>query len=174
MQRHLLTALLLCAGGLTASCTRYVPITIEMMEKSNLTANDLKYVQFYVSRDVAFERKLKPSERDVGHEAGPLGLYVERILVDEKTPGVAEDIVETPLPNDKRRVLLWISFEAGSRFPFVAEGSGGFNLASTDRRLVLGDRTYDVSFEGPDRPLLLVEEDQGVELRKLKGRKVGR
>jgi hypothetical protein len=156
-----------------SSCASYVPITVEMMEKSSLTPQDLKYVQFFMSRDTTFERKLRPSERDGGGDTGPIGLYVERILVDSKTPGIAEDVDVQPLPNERKKILLWISFEKGIRFPFVADGSGAFNLASQDRRIVIGEKVYDVSFEGPDRPRLLVMEDQGVEERTLDGRTVG-
>lgn len=152
-------------------CTSYVPITVEMMEKAHFTSDDLRYVQFFVDRDMVLERKLKPSEHQGAREGG-IGIFVEQVVVDEKTPGVAEEVEQKKLENEKIRYVLWVSFEAGTRFPFVAEGSGGFNLDATDRRLVLGEKMYDVTWEGTGRPLLLIEENEGIDLRKLRGRRL--
>ncbi len=164
MLRHLI---LLAAVG----CTSYVPLTIEMMEKAHFTSDDLRYVQFYVDRDVAFERKLKPSEHSETREGG-IGIFVERVVVDEKTPGIAEDVEARPIENERKRLVLWVSFEAGTRFPFVAEGSGAFNLDATDRKLVLGDKLFDVTWEGSGRPLLLIEENAGIDHKRLRGRRL--
>ena len=157
--------------ALVSSCTRYVPLTVELMEKSSLSTDDLKYVQLYLSKDTLLERKLKPAERK-DDDAGPIGLHVEQILVDEKTPGIADKVVPEKLKDDRMRITVWVSFEPGLAYPFVVENTGTFNLDSRNRRLIVGDKTFDVEFEGTERPYLMVEEDQGIEIRKLKGRRL--
>ncbi len=76
---------------LLSSCTpRYTYFTESLYEKQAWTQDDVKRIQFYVSRDIVLTRAI--SDDDTSIKEGKIriinGRRVQQVIVKERTPGV--------------------------------------------------------------------------------------
>ncbi|MEZ4444285.1 MAG: DNA-directed RNA polymerase [Polyangiaceae bacterium] len=106
-----LLALLLASAVLPACAPTMVPFTQEIRDGHDLTNDDVRALQFYVSHDVTLRRELETRGRVI--EGGELQLHagktIEEVVIQEKTPGVAVAIDNGAIS---------ISFEEGSALQF--------------------------------------------------------
>ena len=87
----------------------YKPFTVDMQQQYQWTEDDLKHIQFYLSRDVVLHRNLSKGESviDDGKIIIRKGTRVEEIVIPEGTPGVLQF-----MPKSNR---LAVSFERGKK-----------------------------------------------------------
>jgi len=94
-----------------ASCAPRVPFTQNVRDKYQLSAEDLKSIQFYNSEDIVLNRG-KKSQGDKTTDEGMLtvkdGQYIEQVVIKRGTPCVVEKVVGTN--------KLAVTFEDGQRF----------------------------------------------------------
>jgi hypothetical protein len=102
-------------GIFTAGCgSTLVPFTHETRVQHNLSKEDLKNLQYYVSHKITLRRELESGGRQVtgGHKLRLVsGKTIEEVVIEEKTPGIAVAV------NDR---TIAISFEPGSSLLFAA------------------------------------------------------
>ncbi len=112
-----------------ASCgPTYKPFTADMQERYQWSEDDLKHIQFYLSKDVVLHRNLSKGESviDEGKIIIRKGTRVEEIVIPEGTPGVLQF-----MPKSNR---MAISFERGNK-KFLMFGP---NPKWNDRYMLLG------------------------------------
>ncbi len=103
-------AIIALSAALTG-CGSMVPFTHEIRSTHDLSNDDLRSLQFYVSNDVKLRRELHTKGRTIsdGNLKLHAGKAVEEIVIPEKTPGVAVAIDDH---------TIRISFEEGSSLEF--------------------------------------------------------
>jgi len=104
--------LMLVAGLLATGCSAsLVPFTHDLRTEHNLSEDDVRALQFYVSSDVKLRREVRTKGRVIedGHLKLRAGKSVEEIVVAEHTPGVVVDIDDA---------TIRISFQHGSALNF--------------------------------------------------------
>lgn len=160
------------AGG----CIRTVPLTSKLISKYDLSHDDLKRLQYYVSDDVIMQIEVSQSEAK-RHGAGlkwRKDRFVHEVEIMENLPGIAEDISDN---------ILGISFKAGStfRFTLAADRDGKFYM--TPDRVVDGNYIFEYNGQeyttsSTSHVYLLVESKGLSEFRRerevLPGRRVPR
>ena len=109
------------ASALLSGCRSLVVFTHEMRAQHNLSDEDLRELQFYVSHDVTLRRELHTKRRiiDDGHLKLHAGKAIEEVLVEAHTPGVA-----TAVDAD----TIVISFEEGSSLDFSLRSAASIPL----------------------------------------------
>ena len=112
----LLIGLLLVAGGSLGCASSMVPFTYGLRREHGLTDDDVKQLQFYVSRGVTLRRDAYRNKRQI--ERGRLKLFrgkqVEQVVLRDATPGVA-----TAVSAD----TITVSFAEGSALTFSLRGT---------------------------------------------------
>lgn len=109
----------LLALALAGCGPRLVPFTHELRAQHNLSAADLKNLQFYVSHQITLRRELESggSQVTANHKLLVVaGKTIEEVVIEEHTPGVAVQIGERTIA---------VSFEPGSSFLFAAAAEPG-------------------------------------------------
>jgi hypothetical protein len=118
MNRTLAPLVLLAslALALLTGCSSLVPFTHELRTTNNLTNDDLKNLQFYVSNRIILRRELDSGSRQVTgtHKLLLLsGHTVEEVVVEARTPGIAVAVTDGSIS---------VSFEPGSFITFAPSG----------------------------------------------------
>lgn len=92
---------------LLSSCKNLVPYTDAMRKQHNWSNDDVKRIQFYVSRDIVLHRELANSSTEIvqGKIKMIKGKKVDEILIQAGTKGVVTDI-----PKENK---MLVSFETG-------------------------------------------------------------
>lgn len=124
MNHRLPSLLAFLAAALLALCLagcgpRLVPFTHEMRLQHNLSNEDLKNLQFYISHTVTLRRELESGGSQVtpGHKLLLVsGKTIEEVVIEEHTPGVVVEV---------RDRLLAVSFEPGAAMLFAAAPEPG-------------------------------------------------
>jgi len=102
---------------LLASCTRvYVPYTLQLQEEYNLTDEEVKQLQFYVSDKVMLEREIVDVDKRVSkkHRLKKIeDKLVDQIVFRPFTPGVALELMP---------YMLRVAFEEDGYLTFKSEG----------------------------------------------------
>lgn len=96
-----------CGGSL-------VPFTHETRIENNLTVEEIKNLQFYVSHRITLRRELESGGRQVTGSHKLLvvsGKNIEEVVIEEKTPGIAVAVGDNAIS---------VSFEQGSSMEFSA------------------------------------------------------
>ena len=172
-------------------CTSYIPLTGKMMRERNLAPDELAVVQFYIDKEIQFKRKVrdKLGVADDGRLEGNVRI-TEVVLLEKHTPGVQlgcsildRDPLKRPAsdtgtttcdgkgpPDDQRGVRLWVTFERGTRLPFLAYGNGSFTLDAPGGVVRLNEHDYQVTYDGKTPPYLVLEE--GAEIRRVVRRRL--
>jgi hypothetical protein len=106
--------LLLVAGSLSvAGCApQRVAFTQGIRSQYNLSGEELKNLQYYVSGDITLQRDFRREEGEIseGHKlVAKEGGLLEEVLIHAGTPGIATEVGETSLS---------VSFEPGSSLIF--------------------------------------------------------
>ena len=174
-----------------SACATYVPITGQLMRDRNISPDELGAVQLYIDKEVRFERKIRTARGvSVGGRLGADERVTEVILLERHTPGVQvgcsvmdRDPLRPPSddqgtrgcagmgpPDNQRGVRLWVTFQRGTRLPFIAYGNGSFVLDTPGKVARLNEHDYTVLFEGATPPLLVIEE--GAAIRRLVRRRM--
>jgi len=100
------------ASQVLTGCASMVPFTHEIRTEHDLTTDDLRDLQFYVSDDVTLRREVETRGRTIDH--GELKLHagktIEEIVIEKHTPGLAVAMDD---------VSITISFEEGSALDFA-------------------------------------------------------
>lgn len=113
-----------------------------MQERYKWTENDLKHVQFYLSKDIVLRRNLSKGESviDDGKIIIEKGTRIEEVVIPEGTPGILQF-----MPKANR---MAVSFERGAK-KFLMFGP---HPKWGDRYMLLGsswDKTQgEVSYQG--------------------------
>ena len=111
--------LALAALALAGCGPRLVPFTHELRVQHNLSNDDLKNLQFYISHRITLRRELESggSQVTANHKLLVVaGKNIEEVVIEEHTPGVAVEVGERTLA---------VSFEPGSSFLFAAAPEPG-------------------------------------------------
>lgn len=91
-----------------------VPFTHQLRLKHNLTSEEIKHLQFYVSDTITLHRIVTADEKQIlrGKLILSSGKTVEEVLVKKGTPGIAVDV---------RDEALDVSFEEGTYLTFARD-----------------------------------------------------
>jgi len=175
MKNKVLFILFIIVGLFLTSCSDKVLYNKQLQQKLYLNEINLGSVQFYNSKKIVLKRNLDLDEAKVsqGKIKFNNGQYIEEIIIDKNTPGVA-------VKNGKN--FLDIAFEKGKKgyFTFILNPDNYFQLSAKTWENNLGKVTYDslnyyILPQGA-KALLKVSKDDisGVEkkTRKLKGIKI--
>lgn len=176
---------------LLSNCASYIPLTGKMMQERNLAPDELAVVQLYIDKEVQFQRKVRDrlGVAEDGRLEGNVRI-TEVVLLEKHTPGVQlgcsildRDPLKRPAsdagtttcdgkgpPTDQRGVRLWVTFERGTRLPFLAYGDGSFTLDAPAGVVRLNEHDYKVMYEGKTPPYLVLEE--GAEIRRIVRRRL--
>lgn len=89
-----------------------VPFTHQMRLKHNLTPEEIKRLQFYVSDKIILHRIVTADDREIlrGKLILSSGKTVEEVVVKKGTPGIAVDVKDDAID---------VSFEEGTFLPFA-------------------------------------------------------
>ncbi len=97
-----------CCVIMLHSCATKIPFTQAIREKYQISDEELKHLQFYISHDVVLSR-VSQDEKTKTLEDGTLkittGKEYDEVLLKSGTPGVVENVL------DEKRIA--VSFEAG-------------------------------------------------------------
>ena len=142
---------------LTGCASTMVPFTHEIKTQHELSNDDLKELQFYVSNNVKLRRELHTKTRtiDNGNLKLHAGKSVEEVVIEELTPGVAIAVDDTSIKiSFEEGASLNFSLRTGEPQPLVKEppSLGGF---ATPPNPFPGD--HDQS----DEPVIFVDSDLG-------------
>lgn len=101
---------------MTSCSPNLTPFTQDLYDHTGLSENDLKRVQFYVSRDVVLYRELVQGESKIANGRIKLknGKQIEEVVIRSGTPGA---LLFIPKAN-----RFAISFEDGEKSPFLMFG----------------------------------------------------
>jgi hypothetical protein len=152
-----------------------VPITLSIIERAELTKDNIGGIQFYVFGRVALEREETQLNRSRIEERGNLifeDVHIrEQILIKSQTPGVGVD-----LRSDDTGKLLIVSFdEQGTEYhlyftklyndpdPYFYlsfDRSGKIEDGDEKGSLVYRDKVYKVKYSGEKPPFLLLNLEQ--------------
>lgn len=88
----LLLCLFMAATFLTSCTARLSPFTKTLYEDNAWSEDDLKRIQFYLSKEIIIYRQLKNSDTRItsGKILSKDGRQVEEIIIKKRTPGVFE------------------------------------------------------------------------------------
>lgn len=109
----------LFALALAGCGPRLVPFTHELRREHNLSRNDLKNLQYYVSHKITLRRELESGGSQVTGSHKLLvvsGKTIEEVVIEEHTPGIAVAV-------DERSIA--VSFEPGSSIVFAVGSEPG-------------------------------------------------
>lgn len=181
MKRYTTLAMILAVFMTMTSCSKSLtPFTKEVYDEYGFSTEELKGIQFYLSRDIVLQREVSKSESKVTEGKIRLvnGRKVEEVVFKKGTPGVC--VLE---PKTER---LAISFEAEDH-KFLMFGP---NQKMNNRFVLLGKKwnrglgkvtydgkVYDTTSESAYSSLLVDLRHATRELRKsetAEGRRVGR
>jgi hypothetical protein len=101
-----------------------VPFTHDLRDRNGLTSEDLKNLQYYVSRRVVLRRELESGGKEItgAHQLVIVsGKQVEEVVIEELTPGVAVAVGPETLA---------VSFSPGSFVTFTPAGGDRFAARS--------------------------------------------
>jgi hypothetical protein len=117
LRRALLLLLATMTLTLATGCgATLVPFTHDLRDRNNLSNEDLKNLQYYVSRKIVLRRELESGSKEVtgAHQLVIVsGKRVEEVVIEELTPGVAVGVGPKTIA---------VSFEPGSFLTFTPEG----------------------------------------------------
>jgi hypothetical protein len=123
--------------SLLASCAKKIPFTNAIRDKYNLTADEIKSIQFYISDDIVLYKKESEGGRNT--EEGKLvvkeNTSEDRIIIKKGTPCVVTDVVGTN--------KLVVSFETNDKtLDFESIGNSEFRLKAETWTNGRGKITY--------------------------------
>ena len=153
-RRALVTLAAVAAAVVGTGCAKYAPFTHELRAAHQLSAEDIKNLQFYVSHEITLRRELKTDSRQITGTHKLLvtaGKTIEEVVVEERTPGVAVNVGPRSIE---------ISFEEGSSMLFALRGA---SAPRPPRKSPSGYAEGPNPFPGNDRdePSLAVESSVG-------------
>lgn len=157
---------------LAAGCNLPVPFTQELRNEYDLTEEQLRHIQYYVSGPLTLRRELATDEATVtpGHQVRIVKEHrVEEIIIGRGTPGIAERVTADSLD---------VSFEKGHHITFGCKTTDDDGKERSEGRYLLyakgwqedrgkvtyGGKTFYVVGSSGDVHLL-------VDLRKIKSSK---
>jgi hypothetical protein len=112
-RKQLLAVALLAASLAVSGCaSQRVAFTQHLRTQYNLTDEDLKKLQYYLSSDVTLQREFRSEEGEVSGSHKLVrkeGGLVEQVFIRAGTPGIATDVGNT---------YLAVSFEPGASLVF--------------------------------------------------------
>lgn len=165
LQRLLLPYVLLAASCSTApevNYGRYIPFTRDLIATYSLSEEDIRNLQFYVSRDIVLRREMSQAGANVAK--GKLfvadGKSVDEVEVPQYAPGVA-DTVDL---NSDGMDQIHVRFEKGApAINFIARvdkprDSFGLTFDRETHRVRFGDLSYKPVNESL-HAILLVDKD---------------
>ncbi len=161
-----------------ASCKNLVPYTDAMKKKYSWGENEIKRIQFYLSREVVLQRQITNGSTEIvqGKIKTVKGKKVDEIIIPAGTKGVVTDI--------PRQDKLLVSFEVGDdhylSFGVNPNATEKYMLLASDWKNEMGRVHYagNEYYTDPDSKYayLLVDlrkvEDMQIKQRIAKGRKV--
>ena len=113
----------LCACVLTGCGASRVALSTELIREHGLSADDLKQLHYYVSREIVLSRK--QTDTQSGRDEHGLSVIrdrkIDEIRLAPDTPGIAEEVGEGER-------MLRISFEKGGNFTFRLEDLGASSV----------------------------------------------
>jgi hypothetical protein len=115
--RFFLQTLILAAAILFSGCASRVPLTRALIKEYNLTYNDIKRLQLYISDDILFEQEAKNVNKDIDQTHSLKKVedqYIKRVYFNRQTPCIA---VEAEADRVK------VAFEPSDNLTFVYESS---------------------------------------------------
>jgi hypothetical protein len=123
--------------SLLASCAKKIPFTNAIRDKYNLTADEIKSIQFYISDDIVLYKKESEGGRNT--EEGKLvvkeNTSEDRIIIKKGTPCVVTDVVGAN--------KLVVSFETNDKtLDFESIGNSEFRLKAETWTNGRGKITY--------------------------------
>ena len=151
-------SVLLCIVMLGSTGCSTIPFSHSLRVQQNLTDQELKNLQYYISRTIKLSRSMSSEEREVtsGHKLLLKdGQYIEEVVIKKKTPGIAEGVGPD---------WLAISFEPGSSLVFQEQryesGRISYYEIKDDhkRKLEFDGKTYDISSDDSYAYLLIGRE----------------
>lgn len=145
-------ALTLASVFLTGCGAGLVPFTHELRAEHNLSKDDLKNLQFYISTKVTLRRELESGGKQItgSHKLVLVsGKVIEEVVVEEKTPGIAIDV---------RDRALEVSFEPGSSIVFSPQGSS-FVQASASKQFATAPDPFPGNGRAHSEPISDVASD---------------
>lgn len=83
--------LIACCGIILSSCSpRYTYFTESLYEKQKWSAEDVRRIQFYVSKDIVLTRSVSDDETSITEGKIRIinGKRVQQVIIRERTPGV--------------------------------------------------------------------------------------
>lgn len=170
--------LFLFIASALSSCKNLVPYTDAMKKKYSWGENEIKRIQFYLSREVVLQRQLTNGSTEIvqGKIKTIKGKKIDEIIIPAGTKGVVTEI--------PRQDKLLVSFELGDdhylSFGVNPNATEKYMLLASDWKNEMGLVHYAGSeyYTNPDSKYayLLVDlrkiEDMQVKQRVAKGRKV--
>jgi hypothetical protein len=120
-------ALVALLGALLIGCgPQLVPFTHELRVQNNLSRDDLKNLQYYVSHRITLRRELESGGSQVsgGQLRLVLGKTIEEVVIEEHTPGVAVKVDDHTMA---------VSFQPGSSMLFVVGTEPGSTVLPAEQ-----------------------------------------
>jgi hypothetical protein len=123
-------SILFFVAALFASCSSYMsPYTIRVQNDANLTEEQLKQIQFYLSHTIVLYRNINDAQTEItnGELKIENGQQVEEIIIEAGTPGVVSR-------RDEKGNLL-VSFDNDNnvlRFGINHNNNGRYTLMAKD------------------------------------------
>ena len=118
MNRFFTFALLALSLGTVFGCaTSRVPLTQELRTRHNLSAAELKSLQYYNSNTITLRRELLTAGKQVteGHKLVlKSGQHIEEVVIEAGTPGAAVDVGPD---------FITVSFEPDTALTFALRGA---------------------------------------------------
>jgi hypothetical protein len=105
-----------CDSVGSAHYGKYVPFTPKLIEQYALSTDDIRHIQFYVSRQILLHRELVRGEANVvkGKLVVKDGKSIDEVEVVELAPGVATDVTLDRRSDDATFDNIDVRFEANA------------------------------------------------------------
>lgn len=128
MKKLLILSVLMTIISLAGFSQKLVPFTTTLQEKFNLSKEDLKQVQFYVSEDVVLTKELSGKKSDIVN--GKIKTFnnkrVDEIVICAKTPCLVIDTnskgnLKVSFSESNEKTLTFGNMPNSSKFVLLAE-----------------------------------------------------
>jgi hypothetical protein len=136
-----------------------VPLTTELRARYELSDDELRALQYYISDQIVLERVATRGQRSIkrGRLIDRYGTLIQRVVVEFGTPGIIEPASLVAM--GKRGHAIEVSFERGAPLKFTAQrADGSYSLAGMSSGGILEElfaswgmqRTRTVMFDGAE------------------------
>jgi len=179
MKNVKLLFVLIAATTLMTGCAKLSPFTESLYKENAWSEEDLKQIQFYLSKEIVIYRQLKNSDTRIssGKILSKDGRQVEEIIIKKRTPGVFE------FKKDSTQTFA-VSFDIDGRYLMFGPNpkmNGKYALRAKEWKkggrgvISYGDEEFTV-IPGSGYASLLVDlkkaQNTSVRSRRAKGRKI--